>query len=587
MDLYEYTLLSSFDVTKRKHDEVKVYLRDTVTFPFLDKDEQGEILCFAKPKRLPKGGFSFLVWTFDSANSMHQALLWRLFKASIHHLSAHVIASNFEAYADLAKDKDLNLATFAVNQVEDAVVEAYLRCYYPSHLVDYASANALSYISMKPLSTIRNDALRIMTAILSVFSTSLSKGMLDNEAKEDVGKAVSVLKEIENSVYKELQEKTQTPKDESPFNFKDILFDQRARAAEQIYSLLDGYGETSDIPSLPYTESHGRNKVFNQSTVPSEEEIEPVLKKALEMLDPSSSQSVDLVSELRGDSIQSEVAQVFSSWEAQEGQRQKILEQYRIIGKGTHFKSFGFPNEDYTEYIRRRNILSSTVRRILEKLRLFRNVEGEDYKHEFGSLDLQEAVQVIASQSPRTDVFVRDELQTQDEMWAILIDASYSLSFFTGEVLDIALCMAEVARKLMVNQTSWSMFAFNNGFYIVKDFPEPYSNHIRARIGGLKHHGMTYLPDGLLLAAESLRRRMGDMKVLVVVSDFFPSGYEEVDKALAESVRKIEKSGIGVIGIGINSNAVKKYFRTNCVVENPYDLMKKFVKAFFEISSTV
>jgi nitric oxide reductase activation protein len=227
------------------------------------------------------------------------------------------------------------------------------------------------------------------------------------------------------------------------------------------------------------------------------------------------------------------------------------------------------------------------VRRILEKLRLFRNVEGEDYRYEFGSLDLQEAVQVIASKSPRTDVFVREELQTQDEMWAILIDASHSLSFFTGEVLDIALCVAEVARKLMVNQNSWSMFAFNNGFYVIKDFDEPYSNHTRARIGGLKHKGMTYLPDGLLMAGEALRRRGGDMKVLVAISDFFPSGYGEVEKTLIESARKVEKTGIGVIGIGINSNAVKKYFRTNCVVENPYDLMKKFTKAFFEFSSTV
>lgn len=587
MDLYEYTLLSSFDITKKKHDEVKVFLRDRITFPILDKDEEGEILCFAKPKRLSKGGLGFLVWTFNSADSVHKALLWRLFKASIHHLSAHAVVSNFEAYANWAKDKDLNLATFAVTQVEDSVVNAYLRCYYPTHLVDYASANALSYISMKPLSTIRNDSLRTMTAILSVFSTGLSKGMLDNEAREDVGKAVSVLKETENSVHKELQEKTKMPKEENPLNHRNLLFDQRAKTAEQIYNLLEGYGETSDVPSLPYTESHGRNMVFNKISIPPEAEIEPVLKKALEMLDPSGSQPIDLVSELRGDSIQSEVAQIFSSWEAQEGQRQKIIEHYRMIGKGTHFKSFGFPEEDYTEYIRRRNILGSTVRRILEKLRLFRNIEGEDYRHEFGSLDLQEAVQVIASRSPRTDVFVREELQTQDEMWTILIDASYSLSFFTGEVLDVALCLAEVARKLMVNQNMWSMFAFNNGFYVIKDFSEPYANHIRARIGGLKHQGMTYLPDGLLLAAESLRRRMGDMKALVVVSDFFPSGYGEVDTALAESVKKIERSGIGVIGIGINSSAVKKYFRTNCVVENPYDLMKKFVKAFFEFSSTV
>jgi nitric oxide reductase activation protein len=147
--------------------------------------------------------------------------------------------------------------------------------------------------------------------------------------------------------------------------------------------------------------------------------------------------------------------------------------------------------------------------------------------------------------------------------------------------------MAEVARKLMVNQNAWSMFAFNNGFYIIKDFSEPYSNHTRARIGGLKHRGMTYLPDGLQLAAEALRRKATELKILVVVSDFFPSGYGDVDKALVESSRKIEKLGIGVIGIGINSSAVKKYFRTHCIVENPYDLMKKFIKAFYEHSSTV
>jgi hypothetical protein len=587
VDLYEYTLLSSFDVTKRKHDEVKVFLRETVTFPSFEKDEQGEILCFAKPRRMPKGKINYLVWTFDSDSQPHKAMLWRIFKASIHHLSAHVVTSDFEAYADWSQGKDLDLATFAVNIVEDAVVRAYLKSYYSSHMLDNAFANALSYLAMKPLNTISNSALRVMATILSVFSTGLSKGRLDEETEKEVGNAVSALKRIENTLYNEFLNKVKNQTEEGSWNPKHLLLDERVKTAEQVYEALEGYGETFELPSLPYTESHGRNSVFNRSTIPAESEIEPVLKKTLETFDLQGTQQVNILDELVGTSIQSEVDQVFSSWEAKEAQQLKILDEYKLMGKGSHFKSFGFPEEDYTEYVRRKNVLGSTVRRILEKLRLFRNVEGEDYRYEYGSLDLQEAIQVIASKSPRTDVFVREELQTQDEMWAILIDASHSLSFFTGEVLDIALCVAEVARKLMVNQNSWSMFAFNNGFYVIKDFDEPYSNHTRARIGGLKHKGMTYLPDGLLLAGEALRRRGGDMKVLVVVSDFFPSGYGEVEKTLIESARKVEKTGIGVIGIGINSSAVKKYFRTNCVVENPYDLMKKFTKAFFEFSSTV
>jgi hypothetical protein len=44
--------------------------------------------------------------------------------------------------------------------------------------------------------------------------------------------------------------------------------------------------------------------------------------------------------------------------------------------------------------------------------------------------------------------------------------------------------------------------------------------------------------------------------------------------------------GIGIIGIGVNSTAVRRYIRTNCVVENPFDLMKKFTKAFIEYSTS-
>jgi len=586
VDLYEYTLLSSFDITKRKHHEVKVFLRNTL-FPILDRDEHGYVLCFAKPKRMQNDKMSYLGLLFDSNNEMHRTMLWRIFKASIHHLSSHVVTSEFEAYAQWSQDKDLDLATFAVSIVEDAVVRAYLKSFFPSNIVDNAFANVTSYLAMKPFHAISNDILRVMAAILSNYSVGLSKGKLNEKTEREVNDSVLALKRVESSAHRQLLDRAKTPKEENAQGCRDLVFDERVKTADFIYKILDEYGATSEVPSLPYTESHGKNSIIYRNFIPTEEEIESLLKKALDVFDFQTIQQEDIQNELMGKSIQSEVSQVFSSWEAKEALQMKITEEYKVLGKDTHFRSFGFPDEDYTEFVRRRNLLGSTVRRILEKLRLFRNVGGEDFRHEVGLLDLQEAIQVIASKSPRTDVFVRDELQTQDEMWTILIDASHSLSFFTGEVQDIALCIAEVARKLMVNQNSWSMFAFNNGFYIIKDFSEPYSNHTRARIGGLKHCGMTYLPDGLLLAAQALRRKTGELKILVAVSDFFPSGYGDVDKALAETAKKIEKMGIGVIGIGINSSAVKKYFRTHCVVENPYDLMKKFVRAFYEFSSTV
>ena len=39
---------------------------------------------------------------------------------------------------------------------------------------------------------------------------------------------------------------------------------------------------------------------------------------------------------------------------------------------------------------------------------------------------------------------------------------------------------------------------------------------------------------------------------------------------------------MGVIGVGVNSTAVRRYVRPSCVVERPYDLMKKFNKPLLE-----
>jgi nitric oxide reductase activation protein len=285
-------------------------------------------------------------------------------------------------------------------------------------------------------------------------------------------------------------------------------------------------------------------------------------------------------------SLGTEISQIFSAWASKETAEKKILESYKELGSESRFHCFEFPRENLSEYLQTKTILSNPIRRVLEKLRLYKNQSGEDYRHEVGLLDMQEAIQVIASRSQRTDVFVRDELQSREDAWAVLIDASHSLKFFTGEVRGITLCLSEVARELFPNQNAWAQFAFSDKFYVLKDFSEIYSNRIRARLGGLEHGGMSYIPDAMFLAAEALKRRTEELKLLVVVSDFFPSGYINAEDKLTQCVKKIEKSGMGVIGIGVKSRAVKNYFRIACVVDNPYDLMKKFVQAFFEFSST-
>lgn len=398
---------------------------------------------------------------------------------------------------------------------------------------------------------------------------------MPKEMQKDTNDAVTFLRQIEELASKQLAEK----EGEDSSVQKNVRLNQRKlHVADEIYWRLCEYGMPSETLTLPYTDSYGLNSVYRNTITATEEEFNDALRRAFAKL--NSDVFID-------ESLQRETSQAFSIWEATKAREQKILDGYRELLANTRFSAIEFPKEDYTEYLRSKQLLSSPVRRILEKLRLLKNITGEDFKHESGLVDLQEAIQVIASQSQRTDIFVREELQTREEAWAIVIDASHSLNFFTGEVRGIALCLAETAKNLILNRAAWGMFAFNDKFYIIKDFDENYSTRIRARIGGLTHGGLTYLPDGLNIVSEKLRQHIESSKIIVVVSDFFPSGYLEAENELVQTLKQKERAGYGVIGVGIKSRAAKNYCRNYCNVDTPFDLMKKFTKAFLEFSATV
>ena len=494
-------------------------------------------------------------------NPFHKKIIWHLFKASTYHLTLHTALSDFSLYRKLPKAENLNMAAYAVSLVEDSVINSCLKESYPNFIPDIAFANAFSCALLKPVSKIPNTASKIMTALLFKLTLGDIKGELPEKMKKEVEEIVGLLRslntETENAV--------------------------RLETASKVYRKIASYGTTFEVPSLLYTEKHGLNKFFYEEKIPSWEELEEKFYQALARF---SGDTEMLKAEAQNIAKGIEAFRALRTWEELEASKQKILDYYSAIGKDTRFEDFAFPIEDYAQYIRRREILGSSIRRIMHMLRLLKNVTGEDFRQESGFIDLQEAIQVIASKSQRTDIFVREELQTREDTWSILIDASHSLSLFRGEVAGVALCLAEVAKTLILNQNSWGIYAFNTKFYVVKDFSETYTNRVRARIGGLTHSGLTYLPDAVRLASQALMKRIEEAKVLVIVSDFFPAGYENIEEELRETLKKIERMGIGVIGIGIRSKAVRKYLRANCVVQTPFELMKKFTKAFIEFASS-
>jgi len=471
----------------------------------------------------------------------------------------HSRISDFSVYSRWARGKHPNLSTFVISLIEDAIINRHLARSFQWALPEIAYADVVSFLRMKDVKKLPSAIFQITTSILLNCSLGRMKGDLKDEMLKDVEAIASILQKI----------------GENP------SADDRIGAAVKIYDALTAYGEAFEVPSLLHTESHGTNDLFYEQSIPREEEIQQLLPEALTALSPEIKDEEHLKNMLQN-LKESDAQQLFTTWQEYQNSKLKILRSYVEIGKGTKFEDFEFPVENYAEYHRRRMLLSSPIRRIMHQLRLLKNLAGEDFRQESGFIDLQEAIQVIASKSQRTDIFVREELQTREDTWSILVDASHSLDMFKGEVRGIALCLAEVAKTLILNQSSWGMYAFNNKFYVIKDFSERFDTRAKARIGGLTHGGFTYLPDAVLLAAQALTKRIEEARVLVIVSDFFPAGYDGAEEKLKENLKKIESMGIGIIGIGVKSRAVKQYIRTNCVVENPYDLMKKFTKTFME-----
>jgi hypothetical protein len=563
VNFFDFAWSTVPQITKKTHSELKILFHDDLRYPYLGKDSKGFVFHLVKPKKLDENNVYFQGLQFNLQNPTHKKIIWYLFKASVYHLSMHSSISDFSVYSKWARGRNLNLSTFVVSLLEDAIISNQLKWSFRWMLPEIAYANAVSFLRMKSIKELSSNMTRIMTSVLLNYNLRKVKGNLNDEMLTDVEAITSILQKMgENSTAED-----------------------KLDAATKVYDAMNIYGEAFEVPSLLYAESHGTNDLFYKQYIPKEEEIQQLLTDALVVLSDGLGNEEQLRVALQS-LKEGEVNQALTAWQEHESSKLKILKEYVEIGKDTPFDDFKFPAEDYAEFHRRREILGGPIRRILYRLRLLKNVGGEDFRQESGFVDLQEAIQVIASKSQRTDIFMREELQTREDAWSILIDASHSLNMFRGEVRGIALSLAEVARMLILDQNSWGMYAFNNKFYVIKDFSERFDAHIKARIGGLIHGGFTYLPDAVLLAAQALIKRSEEARVLVVVSDFFPAGYEDAEEKLKENIKKIERMGVGVIGIGVNSRAVRQYLRTSCVVEGPYDLMKKFTKVFMEYSTS-
>ena len=554
--------------------KAKLLISPRFRFPQFSCDEACLVNVFPEPiARENENGektVSLFGYCFP-ADEQGKRQLASLFRASVFHLSAHTVSSSFGDYQEWMKDKDSRLAKFTTSVIEDIVANAYVSKRYSDKLVDLAFANTLALKRLHPIDKLMNPATRIMAGLLIKVNTGFMKISAKNEC-EVVIRLVDLLNR--------LREKTFLSFSDENVNLKD----DKLKVAEEIYSAIEDCGPIVEAPFLPHTEELGRCSIFPPFySVDSDTSLDEDFEKCLDFLGGSFSSFKDGEETWRK-MAETEGSQVINSWEHEKEKNAKIIGKYEEFLNSSRFKGIGIPQLGYTEFLKIKSECKSEAHRLIESLLVARDAIDEDPRKMYGVLDLQEVIQVVASKSPRMDVFMLDENISKSYAWVILLDASRSMKVIQDFALKVFVMVAEAANQLLLDPSSWGMYAFNDHFWVVKDPKERYNVRIKSRIGGIRFEGFTFMPDALEIAGQIIKKRNENLRLITVISDGWPFGYSEIEGALSETVDTLERKNIAVLGIGVKSQRMELYFKKHSTVYTLRDLKKKFSTLYMEAS---
>ena len=546
----------------------------TLRYPTLSRNNSGFTITLPIPSiytDADEESISFLGFKFQSDSGKEK--VGRLFRASVVHLTAHTLMPTSEDRKEVTASKQELIEAFSESLVNDAWVKAFVSTSCPDKLPDLAFANALSFAKMKPVERIFNPATRIMTALLTKQNIDVVKGVLLSEEETVVNQLTQKLRHLDKRMKASLVE------DRAEFD------EFRTETMITIMQTLESHGPILEAPSLHYTEQIGPCTVFSEfsDSLALDTDFEMSFKRSFEILG-GKIPSEGTIESFWTKEKNLEALQIFNSWQHQKQREQKILTRFEKYIEGTRLRSVEFPEENYAKYLKTRTFLKGGSRRLLDSLRIAKDALDEDPRKEMGQLDLTEVIQKLSSSSPRTDVFMQNEYLSSSFAWAILFDSSASMRIRDAKSRALAICVAEATKELLMDPGSWTLFAFSDRLQILKDSSEAYSRKVRARIGGLKFNGLTYMPDAMRAAGKILTQRFDEQRFLVVLSDGWPYGYKNIEKALSDTIDSLRKKDIIVIGVGLQSEKMKEFFKTNCAVYNQRDLVKKFAKIYMKAS---
>ena len=260
----------------------------------------------------------------------------------------------------------------------------------------------------------------------------------------------------------------------------------------------------------------------------------------------------------------------------------------------------------YQEVINIMGSRASVMRRKLERALMSTQLRGWNTGFEHGRFDSKRLVS--AYQGVPNVYKLREEIEELDTAVSILVDMSGSMNgrrTLLAQQSCIALaesvhkvgCALEIrgftcTSSVLKKEHSYNRYGGSKGkfsrldpidIFVFKKFEEKLMNAKRS-LGNLasvqdEYGGNNADACSVLSSIKSLNKRKESKKILMVLSDGYPAhhssyGYDHVNQNLRDVVQYGMDLGLDIIGIGIQSNAVKQFYPDYHVIQDLDDLVK-------------
>ena len=451
---------------------------------------------------------------FDSYDK-YRISIWNLYVATLHHVGAHLQVSHYTEYKKWMKDKTAKSCHNVIHFLEDIKAENYLKKYHK---------NAWKNISV------------IQDAYDKYHETHFPKYAKSTQECFAKYFGIDGSKESWRQRFKsEFSKVSHYPIDEIT-NILDFLYKNQ---------------QLLPVKQYPYQDRHF---------------YEQYQKDTENLYIPETAELLDTVTDLD------------NCWIGELPREKKHLERYQRYAENTNFDKVEISPENFAEFLRISNENASDLKRLTSTLRTISFFVDSPAYDEVGLIDMHAAIQRVSSQAEEIEMFEQDIPRKESENWVVLFDTSSSMKLKFDEMKKFLLCLGETAERINRDGGKWGLYSFNNKFLIVKEHREQYNQKVKARIGGMKSEGLSFIADGIEMGTQILKHDHKSLhKYMIIVSDGKSGGYESTDKEVMRALENAKKFGIHLIGIGI-PDYMKKPF--SFAID--YTTMKRSVKKFID-----